>query len=423
MESSSYCEDSLLGLGVEAFDTSPLSPPRRVTASTSNPPMSPSVSPRRSSAGCPTLFEKIGYLQAVAMQLASRPDNSSQQQLREIEKLLDRFMEGILELKHGEEESKDVKAPTGAIKKDEGFHCSSLFGTGSSSSSDSSTPSLTEKFGLDIVFDDLEKDRDREQQQLSAPKLEEGQDTDEFMAYLTDLNEDEEETLAPAVWNVAPSGGDPRKEELEEETETLLPGSYDLIELDAMEILAEHTHFCEICGKGFKRDANLRMHMRGHGDEYKTAAALSKPKHLIQEQLVQASRSKRYSCPFEGCKRHKLHPKFSPLKTVLCVKNHYRRSHCPKMLTCSKCRSKKFSVVADLRTHEKHCGREKWMCSCGTSFSRKDKLLGHLSLFVGHKPSSRNSILAGAPPHQFSEEELGFTSEKWSTVVFPGDVL
>ena len=47
--------------------------------------------------------------------------------------------------------------------------------------------------------------------------------------------------------------------------------------MDAVEILAEHTHFCDFCGKGFKRDANLRMHMRGHGDEYKTAAALAKP--------------------------------------------------------------------------------------------------------------------------------------------------
>lgn len=27
-------------------------------------------------------------------------------------------------------------------------------------------------------------------------------------------------------------------------------GSYDVMELDAMEILAEHTHFCEICNKG-----------------------------------------------------------------------------------------------------------------------------------------------------------------------------
>jgi len=135
--------------------------------------------------------------------------------------------------------------------------------------------------------------------------------------------------------------------------------------------------------------------MRGHGDEYKTPAALAKP---IKELSSEPVPIKRYSCPFVGCKRNKEHKKFLPLKTILCVKNHYKRSHCDKSYTCSRCNSKKFSVIADLKTHEKHCGRDKWLCSCGTTFSRKDKLFGHVALFQGHTPAIPMDESKGAGP-------------------------
>ncbi|XP_058076898.1 protein SENSITIVE TO PROTON RHIZOTOXICITY 2-like [Magnolia sinica] len=161
----------------------------------------------------------------------------------------------------------------------------------------------------------------------------------------------------------------------------------DVVELDAAELLAKYTHYCQVCGKGFKRDANLRMHMRAHGDQYKSNAALSNPMKAghVHNSLISSSR--KYSCPQEGCRWNKKHNKFQPLKSIICVKNHYKRSHCPKMYVCNRCNQKQFSLLSDLRTHEKHCGDLKWQCTCGTTFSRKDKLMGHVSLFVGHAPA------------------------------------
>ncbi|KAL1357860.1 hypothetical protein HN51_009715 [Arachis hypogaea] len=197
-----------------------------------------------------------------------------------------------------------------------------------------------------------------------------------------------------------------KDEEDADDGENLLPGSYEILQLEKEEILAPHTHFCTICGKGFKRDANLRMHMRGHGDEYKTAAALAKPH---KESESQPKLIKRYSCPYAGCKRNKDHKKFQPLKTILCVKNHYKRTHCDKNYTCSRCHIKKFSVMADLKTHEKHCGKDKWLCSCGTTFSRKDKLFGHIALFQGHTPAipmEDNKRTTGLPDQDNSKAEV-----------------
>lgn len=211
----------------------------------------------------------------------------------------------------------------------------------------------------------------------------------------------------------------------EEETETGVAkkdeeddgdGDIEIVELDSVELLAEHIHFCEICGKGFKRDANLRMHMRAHGNRFKTREALTKPERNGSE----LSSRIRFSCPYVGCNRNKRHKKFRALKSVVCVKNHFKRSHCPKMFSCNRCKRKSFAVLGDLKSHLKHCGESKWRCTCGTMFSRKDKLFGHVALFEGHMPAvvdddiEKFKSVVNAMDQEDEDEELAVTAGKLS---------
>ncbi|KAL9241539.1 hypothetical protein vseg_015642 [Gypsophila vaccaria] len=198
------------------------------------------------------------------------------------------------------------------------------------------------------------------------------------------------------------------------------PSGPEIVEVGAEELLAEqHPHLCEVCGKGFRRDANLRMHMRAHGHQYKTPQSLPKPTNNPVGPHVHAqtagsctnnnnnnnNNNKMFSCPYVGCNKNKDHVDFRPMKAVTCVKNHFKRAHCPRMYTCTRCNNKRFSVLGDLNSHMKSCGDEmrtrtrtrtrtrKWLCCCGTGFSRKDKLFSHIALFEGHMPAVQASPL------------------------------
>ncbi|CAO2827785.1 unnamed protein product [Amaranthus hypochondriacus] len=174
---------------------------------------------------------------------------------------------------------------------------------------------------------------------------------------------------------------------------TISDGDEDIqiIELDVEDITSDNSHTCKICGKGFKRDANLRMHMRAHGDQFKTLESLSNPKNIKYSH--NQGRKTRFSCPYIGCNRNKNHENFRSLKSAICVKNHFKRFHCPKMFSCNRCNKKSFSVLSDLKSHMKNCveNLKKWeYCSCGLRFGSRDELFGHLSMCEGHMPQNSN---------------------------------
>ncbi|GJP54323.1 hypothetical protein CLOM_g13424 [Closterium sp. NIES-68] len=109
------------------------------------------------------------------------------------------------------------------------------------------------------------------------------------------------------------------------------------------------------------------------------------------------SASEVFSCPANGCPFNEQHPSFRPLKSKASLRNHYRRAHSPHPLLCSQCGSKSFCLPADLEAHKRRCGPRRWHCSCGNSFSRKDKLTNHFKAFPSHHELATQSTLLPAP--------------------------
>lgn len=102
------------------------------------------------------------------------------------------------------------------------------------------------------------------------------------------------------------------KEEEEEEEENL-----EIIQINEDDILAEHVCFCKVYGKGFRQDGNVCIHMGSHENQYKTLEELksNRPK---------ATKSY-FSCPIEDCKLKWGHHNFKPLKSMVCLRNHYKK--------------------------------------------------------------------------------------------------
>ncbi|GMG98557.1 hypothetical protein Nepgr_000397 [Nepenthes gracilis] len=145
-----------------------------------------------------------------------------------------------------------------------------------------------------------------------------------------------------------------------------LPGNPDpgaeVIALSPSALLATNRFFCEICGKGFRRDQNLQLHRRGHNLPWK-----------LKQRSTKEPMKRVYVCPENTCVHH--HPSRA-LGDLSGIKKHFCRKHGEKKWRCEKC-DKSYAVQSDWKAHSKTCGTREYKCDCGTIFSRRDGFITH----------------------------------------------
>ncbi|KAG6487769.1 hypothetical protein ZIOFF_056373 [Zingiber officinale] len=145
------------------------------------------------------------------------------------------------------------------------------------------------------------------------------------------------------------------------------PGTPDpnaeVIALSPKTLMATNRFVCEICGKGFQRDQNLQLHLRGHNLPWK----------LRQRSSDEVAKKRVYVCPEPTCVHH------SPgraLGDLTGIKKHFCRKHGERKWKCDKC-DKKYAVPSDWKAHAKICGTREYKCDCGTVFARRDSFVTH----------------------------------------------
>ncbi|CAN8288936.1 unnamed protein product [Cochlearia groenlandica] len=132
----------------------------------------------------------------------------------------------------------------------------------------------------------------------------------------------------------------------------------EVVALTPNEITTPNRYICEVCNKGFPRDQNLQLHMRGHNRAWKLKTKSNKE-----------VKRKVYVCPVVTCVHH--NPSRA-LGDLTGIKKHYYRKHLEKIWNCEKC-PKRYAVQSDLKAHSKICGTKEYECDhCGTIFARRD---------------------------------------------------
>ncbi|XP_066380948.1 protein indeterminate-domain 7-like [Miscanthus floridulus] len=155
----------------------------------------------------------------------------------------------------------------------------------------------------------------------------------------------------------------------------------EVVALSPQTLMATNRFVCEVCHKGFQRDQNLQLHLRGHNMPWK-----------LKQKNPKEPRRRVYLCPEPTCVHH--NPSRA-LGDLTGIKKHYCRKHGEKNLKCDKC-NKRYAVESDWKAHCKTCGTREYRCECNAPFSRKDSFVTHRAMCEAALAADRET--AQMPP-------------------------
>ncbi|ONM23407.1 protein indeterminate-domain 6, chloroplastic [Zea mays] len=170
----------------------------------------------------------------------------------------------------------------------------------------------------------------------------------------------------------------------------------EVIALSPRTLLATNRFVCEVCSKGFQRDQNLQLHLRGHNMPWK-----------LKQKDPKDARRRVYLCPEPTCVHH------SPsraLGDLTGIKKHYCRKHGEKKFRCDRC-SKRYAVESDWKAHGKTCGAREYRCHCNALFSRKDNFITHRATCDAavRGTAQKPPLVAGLYVGSGSDDRLGLS--------------